>query len=354
MSKRGTVLFVMSILFLACFFIFLGQTARAMEISVDTVWAKAQSPIVVNKSTLIKAGVTLIIEPGVIIKFDSAGALSSSGKLNAIGTEAEPIVFTSIKDDAYGGDTNGDGAATAPAQGDWTILSVGFGGEANLEYIIVQYGGGEYYTGAITSYKGKLNINHSIITKNNAAIKLNQSTTSISHSFIYDNFIPFISGVSVDAGVSNNGRADVIVNADNNWWGSADGPCPWRELAPPGVPIWQIDVEALCGDKVLVDLGVIYSPWLVQWPEAESAELEPVILVPGIMGSYLYSHTDPGVEVWPAIARTVIDPWDLHLNQLIMDEQGNPLPNTMIVSPQDIIRSVLNKDFFAGLIEELK
>jgi len=88
--------------------------------------------------------------------------------------------------------------------------------------------------------------------------------------------------------------------------------------------------------------------------QPHSTEPNPVILVPGIMGSYLYSSIDPGVEVWPAVGKTVIDPWDLHLNQLIMDEQGKPSHNSMIVPPQDIIRSVLDKDFFAGLIEELK
>ncbi|MFH1822309.1 MAG: hypothetical protein ABH830_01260, partial [Patescibacteria group bacterium] len=82
--------------------------------------------------------------------------------------------------------------------------------------------------------------------------------------------------------------------------------------------------------------------------------LEPVILVPGVMGSYLYSSVDPGVEVWPAIGKTVLDPWDLHLNQLIMDDESKPSDNSMIVPPQDIIRSVLDKDFFEGLIDELK
>lgn len=89
-------------------------------------------------------------------------------------------------------------------------------------------------------------------------------------------------------------------------------------------------------------------------PQSAEPEPDPVIIVPGIMGSYLYSSIDPGVEVWPAVGKTVLDPWDLHLNQLIMDEQGKPSANSMIVPPQDIIRSVLNKDFFAGLIDELK
>src|SRR3990167_8090918 len=181
MLRRGLFLFIMPIFLLAWFFVF-GTSARAAEITADTVWAKAQSPMIVNGFVWLKPGVNLTIEPGVIIKFGLAGSLSVSGKLTAIGTKAEPIVFTSIKDDAFGGDTNGDGAASVPAQGDWTTLSVGSGGEANFDYIIVQYGGGEYYTGAILSYRGKLNIINSIITKNNAAIASTQSTTTVSHS----------------------------------------------------------------------------------------------------------------------------------------------------------------------------
>ncbi|MBI2459199.1 MAG: alpha/beta fold hydrolase, partial [Parcubacteria group bacterium] len=89
-------------------------------------------------------------------------------------------------------------------------------------------------------------------------------------------------------------------------------------------------------------------------PKFKQEVKEPVILVPGIMGSYLYSSIDPGVEVWPAVIKTVADPWDFHLNQLIMDSEGRPSANSMIVPPQDIIRNVLDKDFFAGLIDELK
>ena len=92
-------------------------------------------------SLTIANGVTLTIEPGAVLKFDSGQGITvnAGATLEAIGTRAQPIVFTSIKDDEHGGDTNQDGNNTAPQPGDW--LRIATSGNVVMDYCNVYYGG---------------------------------------------------------------------------------------------------------------------------------------------------------------------------------------------------------------------
>ena len=62
----------------------------------------------------------------------------------AEGLAGEEIVFTSLQDDATAGDTNGDGASSAPAPGDWTLIR--FRDSSNdassvIEHAVIRYAG---------------------------------------------------------------------------------------------------------------------------------------------------------------------------------------------------------------------
>jgi len=111
-------------------------------IATNTVWTKANSPYVVTTSIYVADGVVLTIEPGVLVKFTQNTGLyaQGNGQLLAVGTGAEPIVFTSLRDDSQGGDTNGDGAATVPQPGDWYSIS-GYGilSTLRIEHGLVRY-----------------------------------------------------------------------------------------------------------------------------------------------------------------------------------------------------------------------
>jgi len=92
---------------------------------------------------------TLTIEPGAILKFAAGKSIriSSKAKLNAVGELGNPIVFTSIKDDAFGGDTNSDGHGSAPQPGDW--LNIEVLGNATFRYVEIYYASSDNNGGAI-------------------------------------------------------------------------------------------------------------------------------------------------------------------------------------------------------------
>jgi len=114
------------------------------HITADTTWTLANSPYVATNRVWVDEGVTLTIEPGVVVKFERTYAsLIVRGSLVAEGTPGHPIVFTSIKDDAHGRDTNGDGAATSPGPGNWGNLSFSGSGSGSLRHVWIGYAGAD-------------------------------------------------------------------------------------------------------------------------------------------------------------------------------------------------------------------
>ncbi|MFQ5858408.1 MAG: SBBP repeat-containing protein, partial [Anaerolineae bacterium] len=65
----------------------------------DTTLTKAESPYVLNGGLTVAAGVTLTIEPGVRLLFPEYSGVSVNGRLVAIGTPQEPIIFSHVDPD---------------------------------------------------------------------------------------------------------------------------------------------------------------------------------------------------------------------------------------------------------------
>lgn len=125
------------------------------NITTPTTW-KAGNVYVVDISLKIES--TLTIEPGTVIKIKGKRIdVQNDGRIIAAGTEGGRIVFTSYNDDSYCGDTNGDGAATAPGKGDWVALYLN-GTHPNIfKYCDFLYAGandGGYYTAVVISVIG--------------------------------------------------------------------------------------------------------------------------------------------------------------------------------------------------------
>ncbi len=93
-------------------------------------------------SPTVDASTTLTIEPGVIFKIGhTLPAINVNGALIASAAANNQIIFTSLKDDLRGGDTNGDSAASTPHNEDWSNITFASGSTGNFVNAIFGYAG---------------------------------------------------------------------------------------------------------------------------------------------------------------------------------------------------------------------
>ena len=141
------------------------------EIAASTTWLSG-NVYVLSCNVWVDPGVTLTIEAGAIVKIDDfphevgAGDLIVNGDLEMTGTEANPVIFTSYRDDTHGGDTNGDGSSTASA-GDWGSIQINSGATARLSNCDIGYAGGGGYVPALNVASSNVQVSNCHIHDNN-------------------------------------------------------------------------------------------------------------------------------------------------------------------------------------------
>ncbi len=234
------------------------------DVRADATWPSDIPVYFIAGTVNVYPGRTLTIEPGVIAKGRKDGLYGINsrvvvdGTLVAQGTSTSPIIFTSLKDDSVGGDSNGDGGTTSPTPGDWLGIEFGVSSSGSLmTNAIVRYAGGIFdcypfgcswlKQTAVYSEAADLVISGCEITGSagNGVASLGTALT-VSGSTIANN---------VGCSVCNYGSSPVIV-AEGNFWGHASGPLDTSDdrssgglYNPSGAGGWATD-------------HVDYDPWL--------------------------------------------------------------------------------------------
>lgn len=217
----------------------------------------------------LPVGATLTLEAGVVVKFASPrncgwspvqARLQVYGDLIVKGAAEAPVIFTAWEDDTAGGDTNSDGSNTSPQAGAWERIQ--FGGQLASSTVFVQH--------AEFRYGGMIQINPNGILN----LRLDNIAVASSSGWGIQTYVPmeihnsrfFGNGQgAIDADPSD-GNFLPRVDAANNWWGDDSEP--------------RVQAKKTKAKGQTFRGNIVYDPWI-----GKEEKLDPVIIIPGIMGS---------------------------------------------------------------------
>ncbi len=201
--KKMIIQFLISLTIVLSAQMLTAQTNVSGEVS--GAWELANSPYIVVGDISIIGDSLLVIEAGVEVRFDGFYQFVAWGILSAVGTESEPILFTSD--------------AASPSPGDW--YNIELYDSSIMQYCIVEYAGQpEPATNRFAiRLSGSSEVLNNVIRYNHVSgIGAIYESSIIKCNLIYDNSTDFFVG----AGIYSQWSSAKIINntiAGNNFGG---------------------------------------------------------------------------------------------------------------------------------------
>lgn len=225
-------------------------------ITGNVTWnLRPEYSVYLSGQTTVETNASLTIQSGTVVKFAQYVALAVNGRLEAHGAPGELVHFTDWRDDAVGGDANGDGNETGPGPGWWRAIIIQEGGSATFTHCTLRYAG---YWGSVGLHKsgsGNLTLRNCKVsdTSGHSVVLANSSgTTALEQSTFAANTL---SGLCLDNAAvlatgcffSGNGNYGILQEVNDsldyasnqfvrNEWGSVgvnagtlEGPMTWSK-----------------------------------------------------------------------------------------------------------------------------
>lgn len=166
-------------------------------ITTNTTWTAAGNPYNIVGDVALQAGVTLNIQPGVIVRFRGFYTFNINGLFIARGTAENPILFTSFK------------VFNPPSPGDWVSLyfkdsspDAQFDANGNylsgsiIEHSIIEYGSNAIYCEASSPYIARNTIRKNLYY---GILNVSGETLRIEDNYFTENQSSLIGAVAINA-----------------------------------------------------------------------------------------------------------------------------------------------------------
>ena len=288
---------------------FLGNAYTALgiiseSIAQDVLWrirpvsGRNNMPYLLQGALTIGLGATLAMQPGVIVKGLGSATLQVQRAIQCEGRTDSLVVFTSYRDDFYGGDTNNDGGLTAPAASDWSHVLVdgtAIDPQVRFRNTAFRYGGVSATSGALRCLNSSPTVDSCLFFFNTTGISVEGASNPTIHgSSLFGN---------TQFAINNTGNS-FCVNAEGNWWGAATGPND------------ASSVLDLCGLGALLGAGDKVSNNVDYLPFAATGMQNPLLGDVSLNGQVL--AFDASLVLQSVVSSIVLSP----LQRLVADVSG--------------------------------
>ncbi|GJM44330.1 MAG: hypothetical protein DHS20C21_11720 [Gemmatimonadota bacterium] len=239
-------------------------TAGVAQFGTPFTYFLAQGAITVG------GGSVLTIDPDVIVKFDSYGINIAGGLVAEDLGGSNPIVFTDIKDDSHGGDSNVNSNSNGPGNSDWPGLTFqDASDDANCRLI-----GCEFWYGGSSTPKAPVRIEQANTTVDDCSFEFNNhgiwvqgiASPSITNNLIrQSSSMPIVIDILSSPTFSGNVFDSNGITALGYVGGTLaqDGTIPVRNLAgfTNITNVLDSNLTVLFGANLTIDPGVVLKAW---------------------------------------------------------------------------------------------